>query len=145
MKHALLLAAAAAMTLGATVASAQPYGGYRDDGYHSRGGYTEGRRYDRNDRDARNYGAYRGQWSRGSRLPPQYRSHTYIVNDYGRYGYRAPPRGYAYYRTDTGDVVLAAIATGIIASVIAGALNNQPGYYDPGYGYGGIDRYGRPY
>jgi Ni/Co efflux regulator RcnB len=41
------------------------------------------------------------------------------VNDYRRYGYGPPPRGYGYYRTDTGDVVLAAIATGVIISLLS--------------------------
>ena len=59
------------------------------------------------------YGQYRGQRFE------HYRSREYIVHDYRRYGWRPPPRGYAYYRTDSGDVVLAAIATGIIASIIA--------------------------
>ena len=40
------------------------------------------------------------------------------MRDYNRYGYGPPPRGYGYYRTDTGDIVLAAIATGVILSLL---------------------------
>lgn len=66
-------------------------------------------RYDRRDSRARYY--------RGGVLPRQYRSNWYI-RDYGRYGYAPPPRGYGYYRTDTGDIVLAALATGVILSLL---------------------------
>lgn len=60
------------------------------------------------------------QWRRGDRLPAYYRN-SYRPVDYRHYGYRAPPRGYHYVRDDRGDVLLVAIATGIIASII---LNN---------------------
>jgi Ni/Co efflux regulator RcnB len=53
-------------------------------------------------------------WSRGDRLPPGY--HYTVVDYRGRYA--PPPRGYHYVRDDRGDVLLAAIATGLIASVI---------------------------
>jgi Ni/Co efflux regulator RcnB len=38
------------------------------------------------------------------------------VYDYGRYGLHSPPYGYHWVRVDT-DVVLAAIATGVILDV----------------------------
>lgn len=57
------------------------------------------------------------RWYRGAVIPYDYRRQWY-VNDYRRYGYGPPPRGYAYYRTDTGDIVLAAIATGVILSLL---------------------------
>lgn len=61
-------------------------------------------------------------WAYGQRLPSQYRARTYVVSDYGRYGLRAPPRGYEYVRTGN-DVVLTAVATGLITAVIAGLFN----------------------
>jgi Ni/Co efflux regulator RcnB len=61
-------------------------------------------------------------WSYGQRLPAQYRARSYVVSDYGRYGLRAPPRGYEYVRTGN-DVVLTAVATGLITAVIAGLFN----------------------
>jgi Ni/Co efflux regulator RcnB len=45
-----------------------------------------------------------------------------VVSDYGRYGLRAPPRGYQYVRSGN-DVVLAAVAGGLITAVIAGLFN----------------------
>ena len=50
-------------------------------------------------------------------IPHDHRRQWYI-NDYRRYGYAPPPRGYGYYRTDTGEVVLALIATGVILSLL---------------------------
>ena len=61
-------------------------------------------------------------WSYGQRMPSYYRSNQYVVNDYSRYGLRAPPRGYHYIRSGD-DVVLAAIAGGVIVAVIAGLFN----------------------
>ena len=61
--------------------------------------------------------AYR-QWRRGDRIPAYYRS-SYRDVDYRYYHLRQPPRGYHYVRDDRGDILLAAIATGIILSVIA--------------------------
>ncbi|QTC91867.1 RcnB family protein [Brevundimonas goettingensis] len=61
-------------------------------------------------------------WSYGQRMPAQYRTRTYVVTDYGHYGLRAPPRGYQYVRSGN-DVVLTAVATGLITAVIAGLFN----------------------
>lgn len=58
------------------------------------------------------------QWRRGERLPASYRGH-YRQVDYRREHLRAPPRGYHYVRTDRGDTLLVAIATGVILSVLA--------------------------
>ena len=55
-------------------------------------------------------------------MPSYYRSNQYVVNDYGRYGLRQPPHGYQYVRSGN-DVVLAAIAGGLITAVIAGLFN----------------------
>ena len=153
MKKALLVAAAAAMTLASFAASAQPYSGrggpYGDRDRDGRPNYAE-RGYDR-DRDGRpdnrdrydnryeGRGHHYGQrrWARGQRYD-NYRNRSYIVNDYRRYGWAPPPRGYSYYRTDNGDVVMAALATGIIASIIAGGLNDnndRDHRYDRDYRY----------
>ena len=85
-------------------------------------------RYQRAERryNAGRYVAPRGyqvrQWSYGQRLPAAYASRGYVVNDYGRYGLRPPPRGYQYVRSGN-DVVLAAVAGGLITAVIAGLFN----------------------
>lgn len=55
-------------------------------------------------------------WQRGDRLPPQYRERNYVVDDWRGHGLSAPPRGYQWIGVN-GDYVLAAVATGVIASI----------------------------
>ena len=57
---------------------------------------------------------------RGGRLPAEYRDHRYVVNDWRGHHLNAPPRGYHWVQTGD-DFVLAAIATGVIASVLLNA------------------------
>jgi Ni/Co efflux regulator RcnB len=54
---------------------------------------------------------------RGSRLPSQYRSRQYVVDDWRGHRLSAPPRGYHWVQAGP-DYVLAAIATGVIAQVL---------------------------
>jgi Ni/Co efflux regulator RcnB len=58
-------------------------------------------------------------WRRGDRLPVAYCAPRYIVHDYYVYDLPRPPRGYRYVRVDN-DVVLAAIASGIVSQVVFG-------------------------
>ncbi|NBW07045.1 MAG: hypothetical protein EBR82_03365 [Caulobacteraceae bacterium] len=103
---------------------------YRQDARDDRREYRQDQRaYDRYQRAERRYNAGRWQQPRGTRyqvygygqrLPSSY--NAYVVNDYNRYGLRAPPRGYHYVRNGN-DVVLAAVAGGLITAVIAGLFN----------------------
>jgi len=61
-------------------------------------------------------------WAYGQRMPANYRSSAYVVRNYSAYGLRRPPTGYQYVRSGN-DVVLAAVATGLITAVIAGLFN----------------------
>ena len=61
-------------------------------------------------------------WSYGQRMPSYYRSNQYVVNDYGRYGLRAPPRGHHYVRSGN-DAILTSVATGLVVAVIASLFN----------------------
>jgi len=129
IKIAALAAATLAMTAAPMAASAQSrHGGDRDHRRYEhndrRGDYRHDRRDDRRgdyryDRRDDRRGDYRNahRYYRGATLPRQYRSNWYI-RDYNRYGYAPPPRGYGYYRTDTGDIVVAALATGVILSLL---------------------------
>ena len=107
-------------------------GDRRDDRYDRREDRREDRaeqrRYDRWQRAQRRYAAQRYQaprgyqtrtWGYGQRMPYQYRTSQYVIRDYNRYGLYAPPSGYQYVRSGN-DVVLAAVATGLITAVIAG-------------------------
>ena len=59
-------------------------------------------------------------WYQGGRMPPQYRTHHYVVNDWRMHRLSAPPRGYHWVQNGA-DYLLVAIATGVFTSVI---LNN---------------------
>jgi Ni/Co efflux regulator RcnB len=82
-----------------------------------------GRYYDRFRGPAYNYPrgyAYRN-WRRGEVLPRAYFASPYYISDWRAYHLRPPPRGYRYVRVGN-DIVLAAIAGGLIAEVINGAF-----------------------
>ncbi|MEZ5937067.1 MAG: RcnB family protein [Hyphomonadaceae bacterium] len=57
------------------------------------------------------------QFHRGEYL--RYYPNNYYVVDYRHRHLAPPPRGYRYVENDNGDLVLAAIATGLIAAIIA--------------------------
>ena len=57
------------------------------------------------------------QWRRGDRLPTYARQH-YREVDWRRERLRQPPRGYHYVRDDRGEVLLVAVATGVILSIL---------------------------
>ena len=84
--------------------------------------------YERNDRDYRHDNRRNDRvvvvkkttWHKGDRI--RYDNHRFREVDYRVYHQKAPPRGYHYVRdNNTGEIILAAIATGVIASIL---LNN---------------------
>ena len=95
-------------------------------------GYSEGprddRRYDNRHYDDRRYYApprvtYRPapgyhRWAKGQRYRDYYGGPVYVVNDYNRYQVRHPPRGYHWVRDDRGNLLMVAIATGVIADLM---------------------------
>jgi len=104
------------------------YHGYDNRGYDNR--RYDNRRYDNSGYEYRNYGfhdgGYRGQgrgvgpnhaWYRGDRLPYEYRTRHYVVDDWRSHHLYAPPRGYQWVQSG-GDYLLVAVATGIIASIL---------------------------
>ena len=143
MKKVLTAAVAATLALGsvgmASAAQAQSRGNDRYEQRHDRRDDRADRRNLRQDQrayarwqrseqryNAGRYTAPRGfqtrNWAYGQRMPANYRSSQYVVRDYNRYGLRQPPSGYQYVRSGN-DVVLAAVATGLITAVIAGLFN----------------------
>jgi Ni/Co efflux regulator RcnB len=56
-------------------------------------------------------------WYRGSRLPPEYHSRHYVVEDWRGHHLSAPPRGYHWVQAGS-DYLLVAIATGVIAQLL---------------------------
>jgi Ni/Co efflux regulator RcnB len=69
------------------------------------------------------YNGYDGRWRTGQRYP-YYDNDRYVIYDYRAYNLPPPRRGYRYYRDTNGDVVMAAIAGGMIGLIIGGALND---------------------
>lgn len=65
--------------------------------------------------------AYRN-WRRGERFDYRQARNYRVINDYRTYRLAPPPRGYHYVRSGN-DAVLVAVSTGIIASIIAGAIH----------------------
>jgi Ni/Co efflux regulator RcnB len=95
--------------------------GYRG-GYYGRAGFHDYRGARYGYWYAPSYGYYPVEpryygyhWRRGGYLPPAYRG--YYVHDPYAYGLAYPPYGYRYVYAD-GDIVLIALATGLIASVL---------------------------
>ncbi|WAT14490.1 RcnB family protein [Xanthomonas fragariae] len=91
---------------------------YYSNGY--REGYREARHRERYDDRGRGYAYYPARpvpppyWARGQR----YYGPDYVINDYSRYNLRRPPYGYRWQRDDAGNLLLVAIATGVIADLV---------------------------
>lgn len=87
--------------------------------------------HDRNDhgrsdhRDDHHYqgmhdrGRHEGWYKKGGHMPSEYRGSRYVVTDWRHDRLREPPRGYHWVRSDNGDFLLVAVATGIIADILA--------------------------
>lgn len=56
------------------------------------------------------------RFHRGDRLPPEYRSRQYVVEDWRSHQLYAPPRGYHWVQNGS-DYMLVAIATGLVAEL----------------------------
>ncbi|WP_240939550.1 RcnB family protein [Diaphorobacter sp. HDW4A] len=59
------------------------------------------------------------EWRQGGRLPPQYRGHQYVVNDWKHHGLKKPGHGQQWVQYG-GDYMLVAVASGVIAQLILG-------------------------
>jgi Ni/Co efflux regulator RcnB len=127
------LAATTAMTcvLPAGVASAQS--GYYGDHDQRWNTWDRGADHWRRDHNYRYWGrgygyeGYRGHWRTGQ-VYPNWRNDRYVITNWRTYNLPPPPAGYRYYRDDSGDVVMAAIASGMIGLIIGGALSDHDHY-----------------
>lgn len=81
---------------------------HRDDRRDHRDGRHDDRRADWHPRPG-------GHWERGHR----YDGRVVVVNDYRERHLREPPRGYHWVRADNNDLLLVAIATGVIADILS--------------------------
>jgi len=99
----------------------------RPDQWDRRDDRRDWREHRHNDQRWRYYGGsygydgYRGAWRSGQRYP-YWRDNRYYIRDWRAYDLPPPRPGYRYYRDRNGDIVMAAVATGIIGLIIGGAL-----------------------
>ena len=132
MNRIAVAAIAATLGAGAITAQAQPQPRgnapeARHDNRGQRNSHPTPQRHDNRapaDNRGHDAGQHRGagpdhRWVKGSRVPQQYRGHTYVVNDWRGHHLSAPPRGYHWIQNG-GDYVMVAIATGIVAQIILG-------------------------
>ena len=88
---------------------------YRDNAYPQHGQYDASRQWGQQGR----WGARGPQYRRGDYVPYQYRQRQYHVNDWRAHRLYAPPQGYQWVRADdSGDFLLVAIASGLIANLL---------------------------
>ncbi|HET6553392.1 MAG TPA: RcnB family protein [Dyella sp.] len=76
------------------------------------------------DHDRRDYvivhdrGRHEGWYHRGGYVPVEYRDRRYVVEDWQTYRLAPPPRDHQWVRSDDGEFVLVAVATGLIADIV---------------------------
>jgi Ni/Co efflux regulator RcnB len=126
-----MLCGALLVSFSAVVAAQpQPQDQYQQDHHNDRNDHNDrNNHHDRNDNhrnDDRDHqrgmyerGHREGWYRKGGHMPPEYRGNTYVVTDWRARHLHHPPRGYHYVRSDNGDILLVAITTGIIASILA--------------------------
>jgi Ni/Co efflux regulator RcnB len=126
------LAATTALTgvMSTGAAAAQPY-----DQRHDHDRSQQSRDHDHGARHWRYYGGrygyqgYNGRWRTGERYP-YWQDHRYMISDWRAYDLPPPQPGYAYYGDPNGDVVMAAIASGVIGLIVGGALADHGHYHE---------------
>ncbi|MGJ9417813.1 RcnB family protein [Massilia sp. CMS3.1] len=92
----------------------------REERREDRRDARDDRRDERRDNQARNRGAGpRHDLHRGQRLPSNYNNRHYVVDNWRSHRLSAPPRGHHWVQVGN-DYVLAAVATGLIASIFLG-------------------------
>ena len=131
-----------ATTSFAAVAQAQPYdqrdhrdrGEWNGDRDHRGDRWGDRRGDQRGDYRWRNFGGrygyqgYRGRWRTGQRFD-HWRDDHYWVRDYRAYNLPPPRPGYRYYRDDSGDIVMVAVASGIIGMILGSAISGDHHHY----------------
>jgi len=112
-KTTLIAGLLGAMSLGLSgTAFAQRHDDRRDDHRDDR--------YEHRDDHGRRGAGPNHEFYVGHRMPAQYRTHQYVVDDWRGHHLRQPPRGYHWVQSGS-DYLLVAVATGLIANAI---LNN---------------------
>lgn len=106
----------AVMASSTVVAAPWQYDDHHDhrDDHHDQG----------HDRDHHDYviehdrGNHEGWYHRGGHVPAEYYHDRRYYVDYRTYHLAPPPRDHVWVRSDTGDFLLVAVATGVIADMV---------------------------
>ena len=127
MKKFILAAVAAASVLTAPV-MAQSYGNYdrgRSDQRFDRHDNDRARadqRFNRRDYQGQRNFSQQRRWNKGDRFDRRYASNYRVISSPRQYRLHNAPRGYRWVQSGN-DAVLIGITSGIIASVLANAIN----------------------
>ncbi|WP_426702568.1 RcnB family protein [Rhodanobacter sp. Col0626] len=129
-----LVILAGGMLLATTAAMAGPQSWrhdqdhHDDHGRHDQGHHDDHGRHDNHDRHGYDHGhgyyvvhdrgRHEGWYRRGGYVPMEYRDSRYVVGDWRARRLREPPRGYHWIRSDDGQFLLVAIASGVIADIL---------------------------
>jgi Ni/Co efflux regulator RcnB len=125
----------AALLIGTTLVAGAPVTALAAP--HGHGGGSHGSWNGGGSRGSWNHGGSARSYGGGYRVGgvfPHYSNNRYWIQDYRAYRLPPPRYGYRYYRDDNGDIVMAAIASGLIGLVVGSELNDRG--YPPAYGYG---------
>lgn len=85
------------------------------DDHHDNGHHDNGNHYGRDNHRGDWHPRPGGHWERGHR----YDGRVVVIDDWHHRHLRAPPRGYHWVRADNNDLLLVAVATGIIADIVS--------------------------
>ncbi|HEY4293511.1 RcnB family protein [Luteibacter sp.] len=109
--------AAAGLIAPAFAFSPTPVQDHRDrhDDHHDNDHHDNGHHYGHDDHHSDWHPRPGGHWERGHR----YDGRVVVINDWHNRHLRTPPRGYHWVRADNNDLLLVAVATGIIADIIS--------------------------
>jgi Ni/Co efflux regulator RcnB len=126
MKKFIIAALAATIIAGPVMA--QPYQGHDNRGQQAQRFDRDDRRGDnrrsdyRNDRRGNDHRYDNRRWNRGERFDYRQARNYRVIGNPGYYHLRNAPRGYRWVQSGN-DAVMIGIATGLVASVLAGAFN----------------------
>jgi Ni/Co efflux regulator RcnB len=123
--------ALAALMIGSTLVAGAPVSAFAGPHGHGQGG--GGHNWNSGGSSRSWSGGYRSGYRVGGYYP-HYSSNRYWIQNYRSYRLPPPRYGYRYYRDDNGDIVMAAIASGLIGLIIGSSINDHQSYA-PAYGY----------
>lgn len=122
MKKTLLaLMFGAVMVSNAVAASPFQYEDHHDQDHQDHGHDNYNHHDDRDHHDyviVHDRGNHEGWYHRGGRVPEEYYHDRRYYVDYHTYHLAPPPPEHVWVRSDTGDFLLVAVATGVIADMV---------------------------